>query len=314
MDPQRLAALTAVIDTGTFEAAAALLAVTSSAVSQRIRGLENEVGQVLVVRSTPCRPTAAGAVLVRFARQQQLLAAEALAEIRGPDRTTTGRTVVPIAVNADSLSTWFREVLTAIADWSDVLLDVRVEDQEHSAHLLRSGDVLAAVTSDPTSVQGCSTRPLTVVRYFAVAAPALVARYGGMGGIDGANGADGIDWAAMPLVRFNAKDDLQHRILARHAVADAPAHNVPGSDAFLQAIRAGLGWGVGMSGQIEPEIAAGRLVRLGPDDHVDVPLYWQRWKLRSDLLGRLTDAVVAAAGRAPRPTPDVAAGVVAEDR
>lgn len=290
MDPHRLAALTAVIDTGTFEAAAAQLAVTPSAISQRIRALENEIGQVLVVRAAPCRATPAGEVLIRFARQQHLLAAEALAEIRGPDRPAGSRTVVPIAVNADSLSTWFGDVLTAIADWPDVLLDVRVEDQEHSTRLLRAGDVLAAVTSQPIGVQGCSTRPLTAFRYFAVATPELVARY---------RGADGIDWSAMPLVRFNDKDDLQHRILERYGVADAPAHNLPGNDAFLHAIRHGLGWGVGMAGQIERDLAAGRLVRLGPDDHVDVMLYWQRWKLRSELLDRLTDAVVAAAGERP---------------
>lgn len=289
MDPHRLAALTAVIDTGTFEAAAAQLAVTPSAVSQRIRALENEIGQVLVVRAAPCRPTAAGAVLVRFARHQQLLTAEVLAEISGSDRASGGRTKIPIAVNADSLSTWFVDVLAVVADWPDVLLDIRVEDQEYSARLLRAGDVLAAVTSDPSAVQGCSTRPLTIVRYFAVATPGLVQRYRGSGGID---------WSAMPMVRFSDKDDLQHRILKRRGITDAPAHNLPGNDAFLDAVRHGLGWGVVMTGQIGDDLADGRMVRLGRDDHVDVPLYWQRWRLESALVDRLTEAVVSAARRA----------------
>lgn len=50
----QLAALAAVIECGSFDAAADRLHVTPSAVSQRIKALESRVGQVLVVRDKPC--------------------------------------------------------------------------------------------------------------------------------------------------------------------------------------------------------------------------------------------------------------------
>src|SRR5687767_1272094 len=108
LQPEHLATLLAIVDTGTFDAAARRLHVTPSAVSQRVKALEAEVGQVVVVRSTPCRATAAGEVLVRLARQQALLESEALA---GLTAAAGERVDLPIAVNADSMSTWFGAVL-----------------------------------------------------------------------------------------------------------------------------------------------------------------------------------------------------------
>src|SRR6478735_10465287 len=195
LQPEHLATLLAIIDTGTFDAAAQRLHVTPSAVSQRVKALEAEVGQVVVVRTAPCRATSAGEVLVRLARQQTLLESEALAGLPTGDRA---RVDLPIVVNADSMSTWFGIVLADVAGWDDVVLRIRVEDQDHSARLLRSGEVLAAVTADPTPVQGCSTEPLVTMRYLPVATPGLVERH---------QARRGIDWTAMPLVRFNDKDD-----------------------------------------------------------------------------------------------------------
>jgi LysR family transcriptional regulator (chromosome initiation inhibitor) len=261
--------------------------VTASAVSQRVKALEAQVGQVVVVRAAPCRPTAAGEALVRLARQQSLLESEAIAGLssRGADRVD-----LPVAVNADSMSTWFGRVLGEVASWPDVVIRVAVEDQDHSARLLRSGEVLAAVTSDPTPVQGCSTEPLVTLRYLPVAAPHLLEQH--------RNGR-GIDWGSMPFVRFNAKDDIQQRILDRHRVASAPpVHEVPDSAGFAAAVRAGLGWGALLTSQLEGALESGQLVRLGARDHVDVPLYWQRWRLPSVHLDRLSDAVRTAAATA----------------
>ena len=87
IDGQQLAAFAAVIELGSFDAAAARLHVTPSAISQRIKALEQRVGQVLVVREKPCSATAAGVPLLRLAAQTALLEAETLAERyarRGP--------------------------------------------------------------------------------------------------------------------------------------------------------------------------------------------------------------------------------------
>jgi LysR family transcriptional regulator (chromosome initiation inhibitor) len=280
----QLAALVAVVDNGTFEAAARKLMVTPSAVSQRVRALESQVGQVLVVRTSPCRTTEAGTVLLRMARQQQLLASEALAELRSGDVPLTD---LPVAVNADSLSTWFTAVVDECATWGDVTLRLYVEDQDHSASLLRSGAVLGAVTSDPVAVQGCAVERLGTMRYLPVATPELARRW---------TRGRRVDWAAMPVVRFNAKDELQQRLLSAHGVEHSPpTHVIPASQGFLAAVQAGLGWGMVPEGQLGDDLETGRLVRLSARDRVDVPLHWQSWRLRSPRVDRITAAVRRAA-------------------
>ncbi|MBA4608505.1 LysR family transcriptional regulator ArgP [Aeromicrobium sp. Marseille-Q0843] len=276
LSPAQLAALVAIADTGSFEAAAARLHVTPSAVSQRIRALESSVGRVLVGRGTPCVPTDAGADLVRLGRQLELVFAEAWHE---------GPTDLALAVNADSLATWFRPVLAEVATWEGVALRLRVEDEGHSHDLLRRGEVVAAVTSDPSPVQGCSVTPLGAMRYLPVAHPRLL----GPGGRP--------DWSAMPMVVFNAKDRLQHEQLRRHTDTDpAVVHEVPSSDDFRAAVEAGLGWGLLPETQARAALDDARLVRLGRSV-TRVALYWQRWKLDSPLLDRLSGTLQTHAPR-----------------
>lgn len=278
----QLETLLAIAEEGTFDAAARRLRLTPSAVSQRIRALEAAVGQVVVRRTTPARPTGAGEVLLRLARQHQLLRAEAAAEL-GRDGAGTG---LAVAVNADSLATWFRDVVGEVATWRDVSLSLSVEDQEYSAGLLRRGDVLGAVTSDPGPLQGCRTKPLGAMRYLPVAAPGLVGWWREEGGHD---------WAALPVVTMNEKDELQHRWLrSRTSGEPAVVHRVPTSADFAEALRRGLGWGLLPELQLEGGLADGSLETL-VDDHLDVPLHWVRWRLASPLLDRLGAAVEAAA-------------------
>ncbi len=284
MQQDQLAALAAIVDHGTFEAAARRLHVTTSAVSQRIRALEAIAGQVLVRRSTPCVATPAGETLVRLARQTALLHEEARAALGA---RPAGPFDVPFAVNADSLATWFRGVLGEIATWDEVTLRLHVEDQAYSAGLLRRGDVLGAVTSDPVAVQGCAVEPLGALRYRPAASPAFAARW---------RRGRGADWARMPLVVFNGKDALQHDLLARRGLGAPPVvHRVPTSADFCEAVRRGLGWGLLPAPQLDPALAAGELVLLSAGERVDVALHWQRWRIDSPLLARLTDAVRSAA-------------------
>ncbi|MEZ0577103.1 LysR family transcriptional regulator ArgP [Nocardioides sp. MH1] len=280
--PAQLEALVAIADHGSFEAAARVLHVTASAVSQRIRALESTAGQVLVSRQAPCRPTTAGEAYVRLGRQTRLLYAEARLAADDGDHVVS----LPVAVNADSLATWFRDVLSAAAGWEDVALRLRVEDQAYSAGLLRSGETLAAVTSDPVPVQGCGVEPLGTLRYGAAASPAFVERW---------RRGRSMDWARMPVLVFNDKDELQHSLLAARGVTARVAHQVPTSTDFHEAARRGLGWCLVPEPQLLPDLASGRLVRLPGREHVDVPLFWQRWRLASPALSRITDAVHAAA-------------------
>ena len=279
MHTEQLRALLAVIDAGTFEAAARQLHVTPSAVSQRIKALEQSMGQVVVRRGQPCEPTTAGEVLVRLARQQHLLEQEARAAL---DEVAAPREL-PVAVNADSLASWFRPILREVAGWDGVVLRLYVEDEGHSHELLRAGTVLGAITSNPTPVQGCSVEQIGGMRYLPVATPEVRSRF---------SSGRGVDWARMPVLEFNDHDDLQRRVLRRHGVEiDPPTHRVPSSEAFADAVRAGLGWGALPTVQCAADLESGSLVRLTARDHVDVPLHWQAWRLRSPLVDRLTEAI-----------------------
>jgi LysR family transcriptional regulator, chromosome initiation inhibitor len=284
LNPSQLDALVAIADHGSFDAAARELRITPSAVSQRIRALEAAAGQVLISRGTPCRPTKHGEWLVRLGRQTRLLYAEASQAI-----TASTAVELPVAVNADSLAAWFRDVLAEAATWDGTAIKLRVEDQAYSQELLRRGDVLAAVTSDATAVQGCSVDPLGALRYIPAATPAVADRW---------RRGESPDWAAMPVVVFNSKDDLQYEQLRRYGVEHAPSvvHQVPTTADFYAAIRIGLGWGMVPEPQARPELASGELVRLSADV-IDIPLHWQRWRLDSPKLAALTDAVRTAAAR-----------------
>lgn len=273
MDRTQLATFQAVVEQGSFEAAARALHVTPSAVSQRIKALEQTVGQVLVRRAKPCTATLAGEALVRFAGQVALLEREALAQAQGDARLS-------VVVNADSLDSWFLPVLSRVPG---VLFELHIDDQDHTADLLRTGTAMAAVTADHVPVQGCRVERLGVMRYLAVAAPGL----------------DVSDLNATPALVYNRKDRLQHRFLT--ARYDPPVHYIPAAAAFNRAIRTGLGWGMLFEREARADLEAGRLVEIRPGRHLDVPLYWQCWRLSSTALEMLTAAVRTAAVEALRP-------------
>ena len=285
LNPAQLDTLVAIVETGSFEAAATRLHVTPSAVSQRVRALETAAGQVLVSRGTPCRATPHGERLVQLGRQTRLLYDEARQALG-----TVGSVELPVAVNADSLGTWFRDVLADAAGWAGTAVHLHVEDQAYSAELLRRGDVLAAVTSDPAPVQGCTAEPLGLMRYLPAAEPGFAARW---------RGGDGQpDWAAMPMLIFNDKDTLQHDQLRRRGLAEPPVtrHRVPSTGDFYEAIRLGLGWGMAPELQARADLEAGTVTRLSADV-IDVRLHWQRWRLDTPRLAALTEAVRHAARR-----------------
>ncbi|PPF78792.1 ArgP/LysG family DNA-binding transcriptional regulator [Subtercola sp. Z020] len=292
---EQLATLLALVDEGTFEAAAARLHVTASAVSQRVKAMEQSAGQVLVQRTNPVRPTSAGDIVLRLARQVQLVETEALSAL-GQTDSGSSRPTLAVAVNADSLATWFLPALAEASERHSAVFDVHRDDQDHTTALLRSGEVMAAVTSTPEPVQGCSVSPLGVMRYSAVASPAFRDRWAGGGTLSAWLGA-------APLVNFDRRDELQFGFLERLGLdaRQSPAHFVPTSADFARAVVLGLGWGMLPEQQCLDDLSRGTLVELAPRAPVDIALHWQRWNLDSVLLDGLTLAVRNAASNALRP-------------
>jgi LysR family transcriptional regulator (chromosome initiation inhibitor) len=307
LDYAQLAALAAVVGEGSFERAAQRLHVTPSAVSQRIRQLEERIGAVLVQRGTPCSATPAGLPLLRHAERVALLEADLAASLPGLQRergVAAARSTLRVAVNADSLATWFVPALARFGRAQpQVQLDLVLEDQDHAGELLRRGEVLAAVSSDRAPVQGCNSHPLGALLYVACASPGFVKRWF-------AQGVDAAALAAAPCLVFNRKDALQARWLQRvtgrgvRRLLQPPCHWLPSSQAFVDAARAGLGWGMNPLPLAQPHLAARRLVELIPDRAIDVPLHWQASRLALPALEALTGCVLAAARQLSTPPRD----------
>ncbi|HEU4542928.1 MAG TPA: LysR family transcriptional regulator ArgP [Jiangellaceae bacterium] len=290
LDHAHLAAFSAVLNEGSFEAAAKRLHVTPSAISQRIKSLESRLGQVVVRRTRPVEPTEAGRVLLRLANQTQLIEHEALAALAGGIDGAPEPLRVPLAVNADSLSTWFLAALAGVPGSLAATFDIRAEDQDHSAALLREGTVMAAVTAEPRVVQGCRAEPLGAMRYFAVASPEFRERFL-------PDGPTRAALAGAPMLKFNRKDALQDRFLHKLTGErlSPPVTYLPSSQGFLDAARLGLGWGMVPEQLLGAALKRGQVAELAPDRYLDVPLYWQRWRLDSPALDAVTSAVHQAA-------------------
>ena len=294
LDYAGLEALAAVLGEGSFERAARRLHLTPSAVSQRIRQLEERTGQVLVLRGAPCTGTEAGRRLCLHGEQVALLENElrrAHPALLQPDDHSPAPTL-RLAVNADSLSTWFMDAMAAFTAGGNELLDICIDDQEHTAQRIRQGDVLAAVTASAAPIAGCNLWPLGSVRYVAAASPAFVARY------FAAEGTTAAAMAQAPMMTFDRKNRLQEQWLQQQGLLgrrQAPRHFVPSNDGFIRACEVGMGWGMHPAALIARQCRAGTLVELLPGTGMDMALHWVHTRAAQAGLERLTQCVMAAA-------------------
>src|SRR6059058_3915844 len=293
IDPRRAEAFVAAIDGGSLEAAAGRLRITPSAVSQRIAALEQEMGTPLLVRTRPCRPTAPGMRLLQFLRRRALLEQEYLAE----QDKDAGPVRVALAVNNDTLATWLLPALAPVLLEERLLVEFVLDNQGHTFALLEQGQAVACISTEAAPMRGCSVSPLGLMRYRMVAAPAFAGRWF----------PDGLQREAArqaPVMIFDRKDTLQTQFLLQHlGLPDGayPYHYVPASEAFAQAIRFGLGYGMLPLEQCAALLATKDLVDLAPDLHVDVPLYWHAWRIQPARLERMGAALVKAARAALLP-------------
>ena len=285
LDSAQLTALASILRLGSFDAAAAALGVTPSAISQRLKALEDRVGATLVLRGQPCTPTPLGQRLAKHAEDVALLEAQAL----GVDATTTPPRL-RLAVPAEVLATWLIPSLSKVAD---ILFDLVIDDQDTSADWLRRGEVSAAVTGQSRAAPGCDVIPLGAMRYYATASPAYCQKWF----------AEGVTPAALaraPMLTFDRKDQLQARWLTQKTGQrlHPPSHHLPSSHGFVAAAQEGLGWGMNPAPLVHKDMERGRLVALDEALPLDVPLYWQVARIMAPALAPLTAAIRAAAREA----------------
>lgn len=276
-----------VVDEGTLEGAAKQLHITPSAVSQRLRNMEDRMGAVLLRRTRPVAVTDVGAVVLRAARQVERITGDVAAELA---HESSGSSLLPLVVNADSLATWFVPALARAAHETGARFEVLRADETVSTEKLRSGEALAALTAIPDPVPGCTSTLIGVDRYYAVAHPKFVSSHF-------AGGVTPESLRSAPSIEFDRRDMFQQRFLDRvaHIRIDPPRHFVPSSAEFVMAIELGMGWGMVPALQCRAALAEGRLVELTPDSSIRLPLYWQRWNLRSPVIDTIS-AIIAEEG------------------
>ncbi|SEL62067.1 LysR family transcriptional regulator, chromosome initiation inhibitor [Roseivivax marinus] len=292
VDYAALRAVAAVVRTGSFERAAASLNVTPSAVSQRVKHLEERLGAVLIERGIPCTATDKGLSLCRHMDRVGMLEKDLMAqlpELAGPEGAGQ-QVTLNIATNADSLGTWFLEAIASFTKASDYLVNVAIDDEDHTADWLRRGRVLAAVTSLERTVQGCRVTPLGALRYQATASPDFVARYF----------PDGLTEEAFqraPALTFNQKDRLQ-KVWACEVFGhdmSFPTHWLPSTQSFLEGSLAGMGWALNPAQLARPHLERGDLVELLPGKMLERHLFWQINRLAADQLRELSQSILSVA-------------------
>lgn len=289
LDLKHMAALCAIIEEQSFDKAARKLHVTQSAVSQRLKQLEESLGQLLVVRGNPLRATDAGHLVIKHYRQISMLQTELMEDLT--TGTQSGYNTVAIGLNADSLDTWFLDALDPLLREQNLLLDLKIDDQDQTHQLLRNGDVLGCISASPEPMQGCSCIPLGVTPYRCLASPDYVNRYFP----DGVS-SDGFRLA--PVAEFNHKDELQNRYLATYfdiSPGDYPKHRVPATVPFFDLIIRGHACGMVPDQQSHKQMAEGLVVDMTPGKYLAVPLYWHVWNLKSQQASQITEALTAAA-------------------
>lgn len=295
-DPAALECLAAIVEEGGFERAAQRLNVTQSAVSQRLRALEAQVGSVLIVRSRPLRPTSAGQLLLKHTKQLRLLGGDLERDLQelAPSAPGSGREDerISIAINADSIATW---ALDAVHDLvrQRLPLEIIADDQDFTQEWLRSGQVLGCVTTLKQAMRGCRMVPLGAMHYVAVASSSFAQKHL-------PNGLTAHNFREVPFLSFNRKDDMAAEFVARTFGLKRVALNhlfVPSTEGQLHAVKAG--WAVGVLPEllVRPALAAGDIVDVSPGHTLPIQLYWHCWNLESEVLEALTQALIEASAR-----------------
>ena len=296
-DYDSLVVLAAVVRTGSFEAAANSLNVTQSAVSQRIKQLEEKVGSILVQRGRPCVATDDGLLLCQHVEQVTLLQHELGDQLASRGSGSGSAAVsIRIAVNSDSLATWFPEVIQRANKDLNLLLEIVPDDQEFTEERLRSGDALAIVTSNNKPIPGCMTVPLGAMEYMAVASTEFAKEY-----LEG--GSNQVSIGNAPSIQFDRKDTLpqQWMMLAFGNTGKLTSHYIPSYEGHLLACQRGIGWAMMPSVTVEPLIASGQLVEIVQGVRVRTPLHWQSRSQSSATLSRLSQIVSDVAGKSLTP-------------
>lgn len=288
LDYKLLQAFASVVQEGGFEKAAAVIHITQSAISQRVKQLEEQFGQILLLRTNPPVPTPAGKSVLKLYHQVKHLE-EDLRLALEPDEKNQFISI-PIGVNADTLDTWFYDAVEPFLKKEKVVLDLSVDDQENTHRFLRDGKVLGCISIRETAIQGCNISHIGDIFYRLLAAPSYIKKWF----------PEGVTFEALkkaPAICFTRRDELNVKLfnqIFKTTPKGMPIHYAPTSVMFINLLKNGIGYGVLPDQQSKELIDSGSIVDLFPGDAVCVRLFWHCWNLKSRLLQSLSKELINA--------------------
>ncbi len=286
-DYKLLAALSEVIELQSFELAAKKLFISQSAVSQRVKLLEEHVGQPVLIRNQPIIATLAGEQLLSHFKKVKQLEHELL-PILSPDKPVKPMKI-SLAVNADSIATWFIEAITPVLRDHLLELDLIIEHEERTLDKLRRGQAIGAVTVEEKPLKGYRSFKLGEMEYCLVASKSFQEKYF-------PSGVNQSSLKMAPAISYDHKDDMHVRYIARHFNLSANqyyCHSVRSSEAFVELVKQGVAYCLLPKLQIEQELASGELISLCPDKDLVETLYWHSWVLVKGVNKKISEQIVS---------------------
>lgn len=270
LDYKLLEAFYFVVKNGGFEKAATALCITQSAVSQRVKLLEEQVGKVLLLRSSPPKATIEGDIYINHYLNVSNL------EQGINIKSKNSREIIKIGINADSLETWFMPLAQKLLP-QNALLELKLEDQDKTIDYLKNGEVVATISSWDKGIQGCSMDKIGSMRYRMLGTDDFKDRWF----------KDGLtldNICKAPAVLFNTDDNLHDYQLKSifKSIPIYPKNYIPSSEQFLNFILNGYGYGLVPDLQSEKYIKERSLIDLTPNKHQVIELYLHHWNYMSN--------------------------------
>lgn len=284
LDNKQCDAFMAVAETGSFDAAGIKLSLTPSAITLRVQALEKILGKLLIIRGKPCTLTQAGQKIFEYLQHAQRLEQDLLYNLNGKKKNNYYQ--ICIASNADSLATWVLPLFKDIFIQQNFLLEIKLDDQAHTYHLLENGTVSACISTEKLPMRGCTAQYLGIMRYVIVCDPTFQRKWF-------SQGVNRQTLQHTPAIIFNHKDQVHfNTLLQMYGLPKGtyPFHLIPSSESFLEAIHLGLGYGLVPELQLKMDLRYSnkKFIQPLPEFYIDVPLYWHYWQQQSEPLQKLT--------------------------
>lgn len=285
LDYPAIAALVAVIETQGFQSAADKLFITQSAVSQRIKSLENYYGEPVLIRSLPYQPTKLGLMLLGHYKRITILEDSLQENITTQNYIPT----ISIAISRDSLETWFVPVIKEIKTLPSIKLEIIADDQELTLSYLQRGLVSACASTIHKQLSGCKAKFMGYFNYVLVSSPEFKKKYFPK------NKSIEDNLLKAPTVIFDNKDKLHEEYLKYYfnfKDLNIEYHVIPSVKGFRLFVESGYACALIPELDILTELTQKKVVKIFPDKPWKMPMYWHSWSVENPIYQKFNALVL----------------------